>query len=120
MTSFRVWAPNAKTAEVEAGGNRYSMTAAEHGWWFAEVSLTESVADYAFVLDGGEPLPDPRSPWQPRGIDGRSRLVDHESLPGATSAGKPVRSWRRSFTSFTSVPLLRKEPSPLSSTSSTI
>jgi len=80
MTPFRVWAPNAKTAEVEAGGNCYSMTAAEHGWWFAEVSLTESVADYAFVLDGGEPLPDPRSPWQPRGIDGRSRLVDHESF----------------------------------------
>jgi maltooligosyltrehalose trehalohydrolase len=80
MTPFRVWAPNAKTVEVEAGGDRYSMTAGEHGWWFAELSVDESHAEYAFVVDSGEPLPDPRSPWQPRGIDGRSRVVDHKSF----------------------------------------
>ncbi len=37
--------------------------------------------DYAFVLDGGEPLPDPRSPWQPYGIHGPCRLVDHTAFP---------------------------------------
>lgn len=33
--------------------------------------------DYALSLDGGEPLPDPRSPWQPHGVHGASRHVDH-------------------------------------------
>ncbi len=80
MTPFHVWAPNAKTVEVEVGGKRYGMTADGHGRWFAELSLAETAADYAFVLDGGEPLPDPCSPWQPRGIYGPSRLVDHKSF----------------------------------------
>jgi maltooligosyltrehalose trehalohydrolase len=80
MTAFGVWAPNAKTVDVQVGGGLHPMTAGEHGWWFAEVAVAETHADYAFVLDGGEPLPDPRSPWQPRGIHGPSRLVDHESF----------------------------------------
>jgi maltooligosyltrehalose trehalohydrolase len=33
------------------------------------------------VLDGGDPRPDPRSGWQPHGVDGRSRLVDHGAFP---------------------------------------
>jgi len=34
-------------------------------------------SDYAFVLDGSGPLPDPRSPWQPYGVHGFSRMLDH-------------------------------------------
>jgi maltooligosyltrehalose trehalohydrolase len=37
-------------------------------------------ADYAFVLDGGEPLPDPRSPRQPFGSTGVSRTYDHSAF----------------------------------------
>jgi maltooligosyltrehalose trehalohydrolase len=33
--------------------------------------------DYAFRLDGGEPLADPRSPRQPSGPEGASRTYDH-------------------------------------------
>jgi maltooligosyltrehalose trehalohydrolase len=80
MTSFRLWAPHAKQVELELGGGRHGMTAGEQGWWFAELPLTESNADYAFVLDGGDALPDPRSPWQPHGIHGRSRRVDHKAF----------------------------------------
>jgi maltooligosyltrehalose trehalohydrolase len=80
MTPFRVWAPKAKKVEVEVRGGRYPMTAGENGWWFTELSLAEANADYAFVLDGGRPLPDPRSPWQPRGVHGPSRLVDHNAF----------------------------------------
>lgn len=80
MTSFRVWAPHAKQVELEMRGERYHMTAGDRGWWSTEVALPESNADYAFILDGGEPLPDPRSPWQPRGIHGPSRLVDHRTF----------------------------------------
>ncbi len=49
---------------------------ATDGWWSLDRDL-EPGTDYAFSLDGGEPLPDPRSPWQPRGIAGPSRTVDH-------------------------------------------
>ncbi len=37
--------------------------------------------DYAFSLDGGPPRADPRSAFQPLGINGHSRLVDHASFP---------------------------------------
>ncbi|MDQ4068615.1 MAG: malto-oligosyltrehalose trehalohydrolase, partial [Actinomycetota bacterium] len=30
--------------------------------------------------DGGDPRPDPRSPWQPEGVHGPSRLVDHSAF----------------------------------------
>jgi maltooligosyltrehalose trehalohydrolase len=57
------------------------MSAGESGWWSAEMSSFEPGMDYAFVLDGSEPLPDPRSPWQPHGINGPSRTVDHAMFP---------------------------------------
>jgi len=45
------------------------------------VSISDSgdapEVDYQFVLDDGDAYPDPRSPWQPYGIHGESRTVDH-------------------------------------------
>jgi maltooligosyltrehalose trehalohydrolase len=88
MNSFRVWAPKAKRVDVDVGGERYPMSAAENGWWSAESALVEPGTDYAFVLDGGAPLPDPRSPWQPHGIHGASRTIDHGAFPWTE------RDWR--------------------------
>ncbi|MGH7266012.1 MAG: malto-oligosyltrehalose trehalohydrolase, partial [Candidatus Rokuibacteriota bacterium] len=48
------------------------------GWWTAEVP--GAGADYAFALDGGPALPDPRSAWQPHGVHGPSRVVDHDAF----------------------------------------
>ena len=76
MISFRVWAPKAKNLEVKIQSERFVMTAGENGWWIVEAPLAGTGIDYAFVVDG-EPLPDPRSPWQPSGIHGPSRTVDH-------------------------------------------
>jgi maltooligosyltrehalose trehalohydrolase len=56
------------------------MVAGEEGWWWADVSDARPGTDYAFALDGGPPLPDPRSPWQPQGVHGASRLVDHDAF----------------------------------------
>jgi maltooligosyltrehalose trehalohydrolase len=81
MNSFRVWAPKANRVEVDVRGERLLMSAGENGWWFAEISSVEPGTDYAFVLDGGKPLPDPRSPWQPHGINGPSRTIDHGAFP---------------------------------------
>jgi maltooligosyltrehalose trehalohydrolase len=46
------------------------------GWWAAEVAEAGPGTDYAFRVDDGDPLPDPRSQWQPRGVHGPSRLFD--------------------------------------------
>ena len=37
MTSFSVWAPNAKRVEVELATPVIPMTAGENGWWTAEL-----------------------------------------------------------------------------------
>lgn len=81
MTTFRVWAPAAARVELDLSGARLPMQAQDRGWWSATVARAAPGTDYAFVLDGGEPLPDPRSPWQPQGVHGPSRLVDHAAFP---------------------------------------
>ena len=75
MTAFRVWAPAASRVEVDLEGFRHLMIR-DGEWWHADAPGT----DYAFCIDGGEPLPDPRSLRQPAGINGPSRGYDHGSF----------------------------------------
>ena len=89
MTAFRVWAPAAGRVEVQAVGDWYPMSAAAApGWWEADVGHAPGGTDYAFRLDGGPPLPDPRSPRQPFGPQGVSRSYDHSAF------GWGDRGWR--------------------------
>ncbi len=81
----RVWAPLPRSVELDLDDRRVSMrkVPAEGfgGWWeTSEPLLLPAGTDYGFVLDGADALPDPRSPWQPRGVHGPSRTVDHESF----------------------------------------
>jgi len=71
-----VWAPRPDRVELVVGDRRHAMERDEGDWWTASAELAPGT-DYAFSLDGGEPRPDPRSPWQPHGIHGPSRIVDH-------------------------------------------
>jgi len=69
-----VWAPNAKDVDlVTRDGGRVAMRPASEelgdGWF----TVAHGRDDYAFSLDGGQPLPDPRSRWQPDGPHGPSR-----------------------------------------------
>ena len=81
VTAFGVWAPAAERVELEvADGRRPMAPAAEQGWWQAELPAAGHDVDYAFRLDGGEPLPDPRSPRQPFGSQGVSRTYDHAAF----------------------------------------
>lgn len=83
MTHFSVWAPPAGQVNLQlyddgaATGHLVPMARGEGGWWWVDVPEAGAGSDYAFCLDGGDPLPDPRSPWQPRGVHGPSRVVDH-------------------------------------------
>ncbi|MFC6087028.1 malto-oligosyltrehalose trehalohydrolase, partial [Sphaerisporangium aureirubrum] len=86
---FEVWAPAATRVEVEIdAAHRHEMTRGEGGWWTAEVPGAGHGTDYTFRLDGGDPLPDPRTRWQPSGIFGPSRVYDHDRFAWTD------RSWR--------------------------
>ncbi|MET4222880.1 hypothetical protein [Oerskovia enterophila] len=92
-----VWAPRARTVEVvlprsaphESPGTDAAPGAATEperrplrlvgmhvpNWWGADDELAPGT-DYGFSIDGGPPLPDPRSPRQPHGLLGWSRSFD--------------------------------------------
>jgi maltooligosyltrehalose trehalohydrolase len=73
-----VWAPAAARVDVEVAGQAAPMSPlpGRPGWWAADADAPPGT-DYAFRLDGGAPLADPRSPRQPYGPDGASRTYDH-------------------------------------------
>ncbi|MGH3291594.1 MAG: malto-oligosyltrehalose trehalohydrolase, partial [Trebonia sp.] len=81
MTAFSVWSPAADRVDVEVAGLAVPMAAAagRPGWWTAEADAPAGT-DYAFRLNGGAFLADPRSPRQPRGPDGASRTYDHHAF----------------------------------------
>ncbi|MBO0819230.1 MAG: malto-oligosyltrehalose trehalohydrolase [Nocardiopsaceae bacterium] len=90
-----MWAPAAGSVSVEVAGTSHPMAPDTEslntgpGWWAASVDCAPGQpADYAFRLDGGEPLPDPRSRRQPSGPLGYSRVFDPGSFPWSDA------SWR--------------------------
>ena len=77
---MRIWAPRAKTVEVVTPGARIELARRDRGYHeLADPSLEPS-GDYRLSLDGEPPLPDPRSGFQPAGIEGPSRGVDHAAF----------------------------------------
>ena len=80
MTRFSVWAPEAEAVGLMTTAEPSPMKALPGGWWEVDLEAAGPGTDYWFVVDGSEPLPDPRSPWQPEGIEGPSRVVDHGSF----------------------------------------
>jgi maltooligosyltrehalose trehalohydrolase len=72
---FRVWAPRADRVSVRLASGEVELEHAGYGVY--EVSAPCAAGeDYWFVLDG-KALPDPCSRWQPDGLRGPSRVVDH-------------------------------------------
>ncbi len=75
---FEVWAPDPGSIELELAGRRLPMVRGEDGWCSVEAECGPGT-DYRYVVDG-TPLPDPRSPWQPEGVHGPSRTIDHSAF----------------------------------------
>jgi len=69
---------------------RVALRRGDRGWWHAELSAELARADYAFSIDGGQPLPDPRSPYQPNGVHGFSRPVDHSAFEWRNTKWQPA------------------------------
>jgi maltooligosyltrehalose trehalohydrolase len=77
MTDMRVWAPKAGKVTLHSNDQVLAMTQDAGGWWHVDAPFMHHGVDYAFAVDGNGPFPDPRSFWQPNGIHGFSRWVDH-------------------------------------------
>jgi len=107
-----VWAPSAKSVELVTAERRVAMQpsaagsagdagapgacvpADVSGHWHAEVEDALLANGYRYSIDGGEPVPDPRSMWQPDGVHGASHLVDTARLHAAHAprfAARPLR-----------------------------
>ncbi|GID92735.1 malto-oligosyltrehalose trehalohydrolase [Amorphoplanes digitatis] len=80
MTRFGVWAPE-QAVRLRIDGTDREMERGDDGWWRADVPEAGHGTDYAYLLAGHDrPLPDPRSPWQPAGVHGPSRVYDHSAF----------------------------------------
>ncbi|MGW5939473.1 malto-oligosyltrehalose trehalohydrolase [Streptomyces celluloflavus] len=80
---FEVWAPDARRVGLQWAGGRsgepvvpMERDTARAGWWRAEAPARDGDR-YAFRLDGGPPLPDPRAARLPDGPGGPGAVVDH-------------------------------------------
>ena len=76
-----VWAPQAARVSLHlpVTDEVVPMEAREGGWWVSPRPLPTGT-DYAYRLDGGDDLPDPRTAWQPHGVHGPSRVFDTSQL----------------------------------------
>src|SRR5690349_19553879 len=65
---------------IGPGEQAQPMKRGSGGWWVAEVPEAGHGTDYAFVVDGSDPTPDPRSLWQPNGVHAASRVYEHNTF----------------------------------------
>ena len=77
-----VWAPAAKRVELVTNQMRSALQPLPDGNWQIEVPDSALAEGYRYSLDGGLPVPDPRSAWQPDGVHGASH-----PLPALRHAG---------------------------------
>ncbi|MEO8207496.1 MAG: malto-oligosyltrehalose trehalohydrolase [Chloroflexota bacterium] len=92
---LRVWAPRASSVDLILENDQgptapRALQAEAGGWWSGGWDDVGPGTDYRFSLDGGPAFPDPRSPWQPVGVHGPSRIVDHESFAWTDAAWQPT------------------------------
>ncbi|TCC04310.1 malto-oligosyltrehalose trehalohydrolase [Kribbella soli] len=76
MHTFRVWVPEATNVDLVLRDGVLPMRSVDDGWWERQVVEAHHGTDYAYSVDGSDPLPDPRSPWQPDGVHGLSRVFE--------------------------------------------
>jgi len=84
---FSVWAPGAHTLDLVLapgpGERRLPMIAGDQGYFELVVSGVGAGLRYLLSRDGGPPVPDPASRFQPDGVFGPSEVID----PGALLRG---------------------------------
>lgn len=87
----QVWAPRATRVDLVTLRGDQPMAARGDGWFTATAELTHGDR-YAFRLDGGDPLPDPRALSLPDGVHGSAAVVDPSLLNRRTTwQGRTLR-----------------------------
>ncbi len=92
---FVVWAPRVDKLEVRIPGpgeRLWPMDRDARGYWRTRASGIEPGTDYLYRLDGKTERPDPASAFQPEGVHGPSRVIDHSthSWSDADWCGRPL------------------------------
>jgi maltooligosyltrehalose trehalohydrolase len=95
--SFEVWAPNAKTVEVQLVGSEnriLPLQPKDCGYYQAAFEGVKPGARYFLRLDENLKRPDPASRFQPEGVHGPSEVVDpHFEWHDSTWFGLPLRDY---------------------------
>jgi len=94
VTAFGVWAPGRRRVDLVLDDGRRPMEGRPDGWWEVTVDDAGPGTRYRFSLDDGPPRPDPRSRWQPDGVDGPSAVDDPAGAEWSDTAwhGRPLAS----------------------------
>ena len=107
---FSVWAPNARSVDLVLREQRFALAPLADGYWQTEVTA-DTRQGYRYSIDGADPVPDPRSRWQPDGVHGASHVLEAQWLEPAASheaaspgAASPA-SASRAHMEFRAIPL---------------
>lgn len=73
-TCFSLWAPDARTVELELDGATFAMAPEADGWFRLHRRCAQG-ALYRYRIDGELSVPDPASRFQPQGVHGPSQVV---------------------------------------------
>jgi len=76
---FRVWAPAARSVDVEIGERGVALTAGADGVWEGMVAQAKAGDRYRFRVNDEAAYPDPYSRSQPDGPHGASEVVDPDA-----------------------------------------
>lgn len=71
---IRTWAPGRRRVEAVFREGRRAMRPEADGLWSLSFPDPGGAVQWKVSLDGGDPLPDPTSGWQPAGVHGPSAL----------------------------------------------
>jgi maltooligosyltrehalose trehalohydrolase len=63
------------------------------GYWHTELDESLLAQGYRYSIDGGEPVPEPQSKWQPDGVHGASHFVDSARLQPRSAQSAEGRSF---------------------------
>ena len=75
-TTFRLWAPAAKTVELVVD-RPLPMPSEAPGWYALTLPAARAGTRYKFRIDGEIDVPDPASAFQPDDTPGPSEVIDH-------------------------------------------
>ncbi|EKD28299.1 MAG: hypothetical protein ACD_79C00349G0002 [uncultured bacterium] len=82
-TQFRVWAPLKKSVElhiISPEEKIIPMLKEDTGYWSLELENNTPAIDYFYRLDNERDRPDPVAFYQPEGVHGPSRVLNHSDF----------------------------------------